>query len=225
MVFLPLALLPLTGSMKCSSNSSTTSGVSCGTVAKYVLSTGGNWHECLSFFLKCGLIFPSSYQHSSLVTTYTFPLHNRSSKIILLRTIVWIRSPKGLGSITYLGMTILVWIPTGLMFYWFEKLQQFFINYRCPCTIFTLLLCVSLLLIQCFTFCLTQRKQAFFNSKRLTNFVSDVERFVPRHLAWWRVHVVRDLLGSLCTWGHVIFLKCSIITYVGTPISSSWLYS
>ena len=27
------------------------------------------------------------------------------------------------------------------------------------------------------------KKIAFFNGKRLTNFISDVERFVPRHLA------------------------------------------
>ena len=67
MVFLPLALLPLTGSMKCSSSSSTTSGVSCGTVAKYVLSAGrkidtsslasSSSADWFFSFLKCGLIF------------------------------------------------------------------------------------------------------------------------------------------------------------------------
>ena len=40
MVFLPLELLPCTGSMKCSNNSSTTSGVSCGVDARYARSAG-----------------------------------------------------------------------------------------------------------------------------------------------------------------------------------------
>ena len=55
-------------------------------------------------------------------------LHNRSPKEVLFRSIIWIRCSKCLCSIAHLGMTILIWYPTCLVFNWLSELQQFFIN-------------------------------------------------------------------------------------------------
>ena len=90
MVFLPLAILPCTGSMKCSSNSSTrVKGVSCGTVARYVLSAGGNIDTSASASSSGpqGQIdfSPSSCQYSSLATT----IHLFSSQWKFYRNVAW----------------------------------------------------------------------------------------------------------------------------------------
>ena len=107
-----------------------------------------NRHKNFSFLFKWYkvLFLPNICIHLQQPPN-TFPLHNRGPKEVLLRSIIWIRCSKCLCSIAYLGMTILIWYPTCLVFNWLQELQKFFINNRGPCTIFTFLLCVSLLLI------------------------------------------------------------------------------